>query len=115
MSLDDEWCQYLLLNGMEIVYEKTKTKKSVEKKEICGDVKEDVVFEPIILKNDYELLISTKTKVLFLNTAIDINTIFWNIPIIEYWKPENGVVKKQMKIVSKIHQPEQLNLKMNVK
>ena len=48
-----------------------------------------------------DLYISTKTKVLFLNQKIDIHTIFWNIPIIEYWTPTNGVVKKQMKIVSK--------------
>lgn len=48
-----------------------------------------------------DLYISTKTKVLFLNKEIDINTIFWNIPIIEYWKAEIGIVKKQMKIVSK--------------
>jgi len=48
-----------------------------------------------------ELYISTKTKVLFLNQPIDINQIFWEIPVLEYWKPESGVVKKQMKIVSK--------------
>jgi len=48
-----------------------------------------------------ELYISTKTKVLFLNQEIDIHNIFWKIPIIEYWRPMNGVVKKQMKIVSK--------------
>lgn len=48
-----------------------------------------------------DLNISTKTKVLFLNQPIDIHTIFWKIPVIEYWKPIRGVVKKQMKIVSK--------------
>ena len=48
-----------------------------------------------------DLYISTKTKVLFLNQEIKINEIFWNIPIIEYWKPMVGVVKKQIKIVSK--------------
>jgi hypothetical protein len=48
-----------------------------------------------------ELYISTKTKVLFLNQAIDIHSIFWKIPIIEYWQPKEGVLKKQMKIVSK--------------
>jgi hypothetical protein len=46
-----------------------------------------------------ELYISTKTKVLFLNQEIDIQSIFWKINIIEYWKPEEGIVKKQMKIV----------------
>jgi hypothetical protein len=48
-----------------------------------------------------DLYISTKTKVLFLNQEVDIHNIFWKIPIIEYWRPINGVVKKQMKIVSK--------------
>jgi len=63
----------------------------------------EVLSEPG-LKPEYtvnELFISTKTKVLFLNQAIDINDIFWKIPIEEYWKPIDCVVKKQMKIVSK--------------
>jgi len=47
-----------------------------------------------------DLYISTTTKVMFLNQSIDINNIFWNIPIIEYWKPEPGILKKQIKIVS---------------
>jgi hypothetical protein len=48
-----------------------------------------------------DLYISTKTKVVFLNQEINIHKIFWDIPIIEYWQPISGVVKKQMKIVSK--------------
>ena len=48
-----------------------------------------------------ELYISTKTKVLYLNQEIDIHKLFWLIPIIEYWRPKEGVIKKQMKIVSK--------------
>ncbi len=47
-----------------------------------------------------DLYISTKTKVVFLNHEIDINSVFWNIPIIEYWRPQEGIIKKQMKIVS---------------
>ena len=48
-----------------------------------------------------DLYISTTTKVLFLNQPIDIQNIYWKIPIIDYWKPEEGVIKKQIKIVSK--------------
>jgi hypothetical protein len=48
-----------------------------------------------------DLYISTKTKVLFFNTPIDIHNIFWKIPVIEYWQPKEGILKKQMKIVSK--------------
>jgi hypothetical protein len=47
-----------------------------------------------------ELYISTQTKVLFLDKPIDIFDIFWKIPIVPYWYPENGIVKKQIKIVS---------------
>ncbi|GAF95090.1 unnamed protein product, partial [marine sediment metagenome] len=54
-----------------------------------------------------DLYISTTTKVLFLNQPIDIQTIFWELPIIDYWKPEKGVIKKQIKIVSKT--PEELD------
>jgi hypothetical protein len=48
-----------------------------------------------------DLYISTKTKVLFLNQEIAIDNVFWEIPIVEYWQPNEGVIKKQMKIVSK--------------
>ena len=47
-----------------------------------------------------ELYISTKTKVLYLNMHVDIESVFWNIPITEYWRPEEGVLKKQIKIIS---------------
>jgi hypothetical protein len=61
---------------------------------------EDPILENISPECE-ELYISTKTKVLFLNQEIDINHVFWNIPILEYWKPQIGVIKKQMKVVSK--------------
>ena len=50
---------------------------------------------------DMELIISTKTKVLFLNQPVDIHNIFWTIPVIDYWQPKAGVLKKQIKVVSK--------------
>jgi hypothetical protein len=50
---------------------------------------------------EYELNISTKTKILYLNQTVDISPLFWKIPVIEYWQPKEGVVKKQIKIVSK--------------
>jgi hypothetical protein len=54
-----------------------------------------------IALKDMDLYISTKTKVLFLNQEINIRKVFWEIPITEYWRPVECVVKKQMKIVSK--------------
>ena len=49
-----------------------------------------------------ELYISTQTQIFFLNTSeIDVDHIFWNIPVIEYAIPATGVIKKQMRIISK--------------
>jgi len=44
------------------------------------------------------LYISTKTKILFLSTPIDIYDIFWKIPVVDYNSQEDGVIKKQIKI-----------------
>tara|TARA_B100000900_G_scaffold416235_1_gene450373 strand:+ start:635 stop:1750 length:1116 start_codon:yes stop_codon:yes gene_type:complete len=47
-----------------------------------------------------ELYISTKTKVLFLNQDLDLNSIFWQLKVYEYNTLSDGIIKKQMKIVS---------------
>ena len=47
-----------------------------------------------------DIYISTKTKLAFLNKQIDLNSVFWEIPVIPYAKPCNGVIKKQRKFNS---------------
>ncbi len=47
-----------------------------------------------------EIYISTKTKIGYLDTTIDLNKVFWDIPIIDYEIPKEGVIKKQIKINS---------------
>jgi hypothetical protein len=47
-----------------------------------------------------KIYISTKTKLAYLTTTIDLKEIFWKIPVIPYSKPVNGVIKKQMKFNS---------------
>jgi len=46
------------------------------------------------------IYISTKTKISYLDTPIDLKQMFWGIPVMPYYKPCNGVVKKQMKFNS---------------
>lgn len=87
-SIDEEWSQFLCNDS-----------KPKSKQEIVKHI-ETFIPELNSPKCD-DLYISTKTKVLFLNREIDIHRIFWEIPVVEYWKPESGVIKKQMKIVSK--------------
>jgi len=58
------------------------------------------------------LYISTKTKIAFLNTTVDIPKLFWKIPIIPYYKPVNGIIKKQVKMTCFSHEEtDELNKK----
>jgi len=94
---DDEWNLFInnanLTGGFSSISMKDSTQKR-DNNNITDTVPEDI---PIC----DELYISTKTKVLFLNQEIDIQTIFWKIPVIDYGCATSGVIKKQMKIVSK--------------
>jgi hypothetical protein len=46
-----------------------------------------------------DIYISTKSKIAYLKEPVPL-TIFWNIPVISYATPTNGVIKKQIKINS---------------
>jgi TATA-box binding protein (TBP) (component of TFIID and TFIIIB) len=46
------------------------------------------------------IYISTKTKISYLNMAVDLKEVFWKIPVIPYAQPKTGVIKKQIKINS---------------
>ena len=52
-----------------------------------------------------DIYISTKSKIAYLVLPVDLN-IFWDIPVMPYSTPQNGVIKKQIKINSKT--PEEL-------
>lgn len=92
-SIEDEWEQYLIHQHNPSTFIPPKI---VPRDNTAIEYDVDVV-----VPKCEDLYISTKTKVLFLNIPIDIHSVFWKIPIIEYWKPQEGVIKKQMKIVSK--------------
>lgn len=92
LSLDDEWTQFLSSSSSN--------DKENKSSKVIQDETENILNNKECPECE-DLYISTKTKVLFLNKEIDINRIFWEIPILEYWKPQEGVIKKQMKIVSK--------------
>jgi len=93
--IDDEWSQFLLSQSSG---DNSQFNEKYEPTIIENDITEDTSDDNI--PECEELYISTTTKVLYLNQAIDIQNIFWEIPIIDYWKPEEGVIKKQIKIVS---------------
>jgi hypothetical protein len=87
MNVDDEWEMFLedpnafADDKQEYNLNEEGINKSVDKA-ICDD-----------------LNISTNTKVVYLNNEVDIYNVFWKLPIIPYHSKENGIVKKQIKVV----------------
>jgi len=109
-NIDDEWSRYVSAqnNGkFGIIGLQPPTSNSTKKNSSQPELRVTPIAQintPIVPSTHPvcdELYISTKTKVLFLNQPIDIHNIFWKIPIVEYGIPKEGVIKKQMKIVSK--------------
>ena len=104
--LDDEWNSFLSTQDTNHYdYTSLTTHSNTGKaNKISQNDDNFKVQQPVLIDSDIpeceDLYISTTTKVLFLNQSIDIQNIFWEIPIIDYWKPEEGVLKKQIKIVS---------------
>lgn len=76
----------------------------LEHKEIESELFENIEKDNYTPKVS-DIYISTKTKIAYLNMPIDLNTVFWKINLIDYYKPETGVVKKQMKFnfLDKLH------------
>lgn len=58
-----------------------------------------------------DIYISTKTKISFFNKSINLNDVFWKIPIISYHLEKEGIIKKQIKINSSSE--EELNIIKN--
>jgi len=80
-DLDDEYAKFLKMDGDE--------------ETLSANIKPELGSSEA--PKSSEIYISTKTKISYLNTPIDLKTIFWLIDVIPYAKPSNGVVKKQMK------------------
>ena len=86
--VDEEWEAFLNNNN------------DVALRDSVKSLDTDPTDEETVLPKCDDLYISTTTKVLFLNKPVDIENIFWDISVIDYWKPCAGVIKKQMKIVN---------------
>ena len=108
-NIDDEWMSFISSQSVGNV---ALANNYVQSRVIVSNVSDtddvDVVEQckSVNVPDGEELYISTTTKVMFLNQPINIYDAFWNIPVIEYWRPQAGILKKQIKIVS--NTPEEL-------
>ncbi len=81
MNLDDEWLtfQNSINNNNSMTSIINNKKKTLPPK--CSDI-----------------YISTQTKIAYLNSKIDLYNVFWNLPVLNYYSPKDGIIKKSIKI-----------------
>lgn len=97
---DLEWNRFL--NGEDISLYQEVVDKSLNIKELENDIL--IKVENIKIDKNIENLvspinISTTTKITYLNKTIDLKRDFWKIDVMDYYTPEEGVIKKQMKYI----------------
>ncbi len=98
MNIDQEWENFISSSyGDDISSDDEDVNEIVKQTAeefISANLSSDLTSEAPKASNIY---ISTKTKIAYLDTPIDLKQIFWEVPVIPYAKPCNGVIKKQMK------------------
>lgn len=108
LNIDDEWSNFLSNNYND--------DHSSDDDDLMNDEEPSLTHTKTINLNNFNhnqapepsnIYISTKSKIAYLDKPIDLK-IFWDIPVISYGSPVDGVVKKQIKINSKT--TEELNL-----
>lgn len=110
LNIDDEWANFLSKNYNDDSSDCEKNNLNLdsdgEEFEIEVSNTSNKKFG-LIAPEPTPIYISTKSKIAYLQEPIDLS-IFWNIPVIPYSTPSNGVIKKQIKFNSKT--AEELNI-----
>lgn len=103
-NIDDEWSSFLTNKYDEETSDDEKNNLHDEFNEDTEELNSTKI-NNYIVPEPTAIYISTKSKIAYLKQPVDL-AIFWDIPIISYATPQNGVIKKQIKINSK--NPEEL-------
>jgi hypothetical protein len=100
MDIDEEWEHFISHDQEDISDDEddtTQIVKQTAEEFISANLSADLTSEAPKSTNIY---ISTKTKIAYLDSQIDLKQVFWQVPVIPYATPANGVIKKQMKFNS---------------
>ena len=65
---------------------------------IAATIKEEVELD---IPKCSDIYISTQTKIAYLNSAINLYDVFWNLEVMDYYKQQDGIIKKSIKISGK--------------
>ena len=100
LNIDDEWANFLSKKGTDdscdfekmTEHDDSETEFEIE----LGAVKPKSKNFGLTAPNPTPIYISTKSKIAYLQDPVDLS-VFWDIPVIPYSTPSNGVIKKQIK------------------
>ena len=95
-SIDDEWSNFITSSSKD-AYESDSESEDREDSDLINNFKLD---DSIEAPEPSDIYISTKSKIAYLTKPLDYINIFWNIPIIPYSMPKDGVIKKVIKLSS---------------
>ena len=96
-SIDDDWECFLQNDYTNVMDDEVQINNTI----FDNNEKNDHLTDVTNIPKCSDIYISTKTKICYLNEKdIDIKKIFWDIPILDYSTPKNGIVKKQIKFSS---------------
>lgn len=103
-SVDNEWEEFLLqFNAFSCASTSNAStfSSSTAQNNVDNSVETKETGEYIRTECE-SLYISTQTKIFYLNVNfIDVDKIFWNLPILDYGIPQMGIIKKQMRMIFK--------------
>jgi TATA-box binding protein (TBP) (component of TFIID and TFIIIB) len=105
-DIDNEWANFI----SSTYDEDDISSDGEETNDILQQTKEEFISANLSADMESEapkssnIYISTKTKIAYLNMPIDLKLLFWQVPVIPYAKPCNGVIKKQMKFNTNTHE-----------
>jgi hypothetical protein len=99
-SINDEWEKFISSSYDDEYSDNIEELKTISDENISFTISDRVDSNNKEIPKATEIYISTKSKIAYLNREIDLKEIFWNIPIVPYAMPKNGVIKKQIKFNS---------------
>jgi len=105
LNIDEEWQKYLCKDYEtesdddidNIVLHDSLQNEKTDNDYISSNISDELNYK---IPKSTNIYISTKTKIAYLNSHIDLKNVFWKIPILPYAMPSIGVIKKQIKFNS---------------
>jgi hypothetical protein len=99
IDINDEWQNFISYNSNDIEYDVDTDDENISAN-LIDEINNLDVNQEYSSPKCSSIYISTKTKIAYLNNPINLTNVFWEIPVLKYMNPTNGVIKKQMKFNS---------------